>query len=362
MKKSRVALLCSAICLLSATPTFAGQWYKEDGKWAYLDDSGDQIKEGWFTDNDGQRYNFTGGVVRSGINDIGGKKYYFNPGAGSLASGFITDGNNNKYFADRGGVIKTGWFTVNGQWFYAETTGKLVCGQLKDIGGDKYYFQDDGHMAVSEWVKDGQYYASGTGVIATKQWVDGTYVSSSGKATDAESKDSTGKKKLANKVYTSAEYLDLATDSMDRYSEYVEQLGNNIREWREEYNEKNVYNYEGEDDNYIDSKELKGFEEDTELNRAAALRAVELASCQRASGSRPDGTAKETIYSQLGIESNLYQETVAFGFDDGDDCYSELKGNSNHTNIWKNVNYTRMGIGVACDKDGRLYFVVLYAE
>lgn len=363
MKKLKICAMATLLSILAASQSFAGQWFKDNGKWAYRQDDGQVIRDGWFRDTDGSRYYFNGGVVSHGPKDINGKHYYFDNDSGKSLSGWVNH-NGSWYFYNYAGLLQTGWIYSNGNWYYTNTDGKMVDDTMKDIGGESYYFNTDGHMAHGEWVKDGTYYANADGSIAKRTWVDGTYVDSKGKVKDTDSDDekSHGKKKIDNKTFSAEEYSELARDSVDRYRNEVEEIYDGITGWREQYNEDKVYNYTGDDDEYIEKNELPEFDWDDELNYAASLRAVELASCQRASGSRPDGRSMDTIATDLGIDAHNFYESVAFGFDSGEDCYEELESNSSHTKYWKDVNYSRMGIGVACDADGKLFYVVLYAN
>lgn len=364
MNKARGIILATALTIAATTPAYAGEWFKDDNKWAYRDDSGQQIKEGWLTDVDGSVYNFSGGVIRQGPAEINGKHYFFGYSSGKRTAG-IVNYNDATYFYNLGGVMQTGWLQFNGQWFYFNSDGKMVRNLLKEIGGEKFYFHTDGHMAANEWVSDGDYFAGVDGRIATAQWVDGQYLGSSGKVKDTSNDkddDVSGKRKIDNKTFTAAEYADLARDSIDRYDDDVAIIRDKINEWREDYNDDHVYNYSGDDDDYIDNHELIEFEEDSTLDYIAALRAVELASCQRASGSRPDGRKMETLLTDNSIDATFCTESVAFGYDDGEDCYEELEDISTHTSIWKNVNYTHMGVGVACDADNRKYYVLVYTD
>lgn len=363
MKKVSLAVVATILSIAAVSTSFAGQWYKDNGKWAYFDDSGNQIKEGWFQDTDGKRYCFNGGVVMSGDKVIDGKHYYFDPTSGEMRTGLVSDGLN-MYFYGITGSRQTGWVQVNTKWYYFDqSSGVMVKDQLREINGEKFYFKSDGTMAVSEWV-DSKYYAGPDGIVATNQWVDGTYVNSAGRATDRSNKDFDSKKKIASKMMTLSEYMEYVTDALDRYAGYTSEVADGINQWREDYNteqeNKNANNDNDDESKYVEEWDIEG---DSEMNKAATLRAVELASCQRASGSRPDGRSVDTIFADLNIyDVSQWCESVAFGFDDGDACYDELKSNSTHTSIWKNTDYTRAGIGVAADAEGRMYCVIMYAK
>lgn len=360
MRRKVVLLPALLVLALSTTSVaYAGEWFKDNGKWAYRDNNGQQVRSGWFTDVDGKVYNFNGGVVRSGWYKEGSNWYYFNPISGERQSGWIEE-NNAKYFTNRGGVMQAGWLSNNGKWYYAKGDGSIYTDKLLDIGGDKYYFHEDGHMATNEWVMDDTYYAGANGVIATSTWVDETYVSASGKVSEGK-EESTKEVKIQNKLFSPEEYMAMAEDSVGRYENPAWELYEEIVGYRNNYNETYVYTYSGDDDNYVDNNELPEFTTDDALNKAAALRAVELASQQRASGARPDGRAADTVLTDCGVSFTKMAESVAFGQEDAEECYEDLDSGV-HIGYWKTKTYERMGVGVACDADGKLYWVVLYVE
>lgn len=310
------ATLMLALCCTA--PTYAGQWQKENDRWTYLDSTLAERKTGWVIDN------------------------------------------NKWYFMDITGTMQTGWQYVNGAWYYMNMDGSMVSDKIIDINGNKYYFHPDGHMAVNEWVKANTYHAQASGMLATSAWIDKeSYVNNSGKVS---SNTSVKKQKIENKTFTLSEYKSFADDSYGRYSDVADELLGYIKEYREEYNESHIYNYNGEDDNYVDSNELPDFKWDDILSKAASLRAVELASQQRASGARPDGRNAQTVLDDYGITYTSIGESVAFGQSDAESCYEDLKNGSIHTNYWRQKSYTDIGIGLAYDVEGKPYWVILYVD
>lgn len=359
MKKSSLVIISALMALSMSTVAYAGQWVRQDGKWAYNDDAGNPIKEGWFTDVDGKVYNFNGGLTRSGWYQEGNAWYYFNPQSGERMSGIINDGDKT-YFCNFLGVMQTGWTQIEGNYYYLEGNGEMVKDQLKDINGNKYYFHPDGHMSRDEWVKDNTYHTGPDGIIQTSTWIDeDNYVNGSGKLTDNTKTD---KVKIDNKVFTLEEYKAYSEDATYRYYDMADELYSFIQDYRNEYNDDHVYNYEGDDDDYIDDHELPEFDMTDSLNKAAALRAAELASQQRASGARPDGRGMETVLSDYGVTYTNVAESVAFGQDDAEECFEDLEDYSTHTTYWRNKNFSKIGIGVAYAEDGKAYWVVLYVE
>lgn len=360
--RKRAMLFALALSTGLASTAYAGTWFKDDGRWAYQQDDGNQIKEGWFTDADGRVYNFTGGVVRNGFYKEGDNWYYFDQTSGERVSGWVQD-KDKWYFMNPAGVMQTGWITVNGNWYYCRGDGSMITDKLEELNGNKYYFHPDGHLARNEWVKDETYHAGPDGMIDTGTWVDeDTYVNSSGKVQDTESKSSTKKDKIDNKVFTLEEYKEYAEDAYGRYSDARLELFDYVQDYRTEWNEKNVYDYEGDDDDYIDEHELPELDQLDSLDYAACLRAAELASQQRASGARPDGREWTTVLDDYGVSATTVVESVAFGIDEAEDVFDELKSGSGHSSYWQRKQYTKMGVGCAYDTDGKAYWVLLYVE
>lgn len=358
--KLRSATLAMVFTALTCTTAFAGQWFQNQGSWSYKQDDGNIIKEGWFTDKDGKVYNFNGGLTRQGFYKEADVWYYFSPKSGELSSGFVTD-NNKTYFINRSGIMQTGWFKVNEDWYYAEPDGAVCKNVTCVINGDRYHFKENGAMAKNEWVDNNTYYATAKGVIASDQWIDAeNYVGTSGKVTN---NTDPGKKKLKleNKVYTVAEYKSMVTDAVYRYEEECAAIMDSISSFRNTYNEEHVYNYTGDDDNYYEANELPQLDIDSRLCEAATLRALELASQQRASGARPDGSKWESVIYEYGVSYDKLYESVAFGQETGEDAYDDFNTGS-HQQYWRNKEVRHIGAGAACDSTGKMYWVVLYAE
>lgn len=360
--KRRVLVTVLALSALASITAYAGQWQKNGNQWSYIQDNGQPVKEGWFQDSDGKVYNFNGGLTRTGWYQEGNVTYYFNLTSGERMTGLF-DADGKKYFCGPSGVLQTGWFQINGKWYYAEADGHLAIG-LKDINGCRFYFFADGHMAVNEWGEDGKYFATPTGEIATDQWVDSdNYANGSGRVTENTTVKGSDKKKLQNKVYSDEEYAAMIQDHLVRYGDQCEVLLDSINGWRMDYNNEHVYNYEGDDDDYFEKYELGDFINSQELNEAATLRAMELASQQRASGARPNGKNWETVIDDrnAGTYSRLV-ESVAFGQSDVEDAYEDLETGSNHISYWRDKKYEYIGVGAACDVDGKMYWVVIYGQ
>ena len=120
--------------------------------------SGEQslIPSGW-TEANGNKYYYSGGVPVVGWRSIEGKQYFF-WGDGVMArSGTITMAGIKYTFGADGvlvsqeSAIPSGWVTDNGNKFYYENGVKAT--GWKTINGQKYFFWGDGVMARSGSIK-----------------------------------------------------------------------------------------------------------------------------------------------------------------------------------------------------------------
>ena len=71
-----------------------------------------------------------------------------------------------------------GWQQDEYGWWYEDDDGTYPYDGVYEIDGDYYAFDDDGYLLTNTWFKsyDGSYcYATGSGVIARNQWIEGTY-------------------------------------------------------------------------------------------------------------------------------------------------------------------------------------------
>lgn len=78
----------------------------------------------------------------------------------SYADWHQTDHGGWWYETDDSIGYYTGWKNINGQWYYFDKSGWMQTGWLSD-GGDWYYLSPDGSMKSNSWI-DG-YYLSGSG-------------------------------------------------------------------------------------------------------------------------------------------------------------------------------------------------------
>ena len=179
-------------------------WIKGSYTWYTVD--GREIKDTvwYYADN-------PSGVLQTGWQTIGGKKYYFDPnnyfmyvgchygldgknyfftssgalaGAGWQSQDYTLDPEPHKewFYCNADGTCVTGWKKVGSTWYYfAADTCWMVSGGIRWIGGFAYYFSSSGAMQTG-WIKDSYtwtddagkqitevtwYYAEGSGHLVT---------------------------------------------------------------------------------------------------------------------------------------------------------------------------------------------------
>ena len=97
-----------------------------------------------------------------------------------------------------------------------------------------------------------------------------------------------------------------------------------------------------------------------ELSAAAAKRAEELA--VDFSHYRPDGSICFSVYEEFSIAGSARAENIAGNYRSPEQVLQAWMGSTGHRNNIMNVNYTRIGVGVYTDPDGKLYWVQLFAN
>ena len=146
--------------------------------------------EGWGT-RDGYTYYYDeDGISLKGVQNIGGKVYYFNRIDGAMQTGWqivdgkrcyfdknkgyqlfnqwIQDGEYWYYIGKEGSVIKSDWVNSGGTWYYMKADGKMATGWLK-VDDNWYLFNSNGSMVSSSWKWDdgSWYYLKDNGAAAT---------------------------------------------------------------------------------------------------------------------------------------------------------------------------------------------------
>jgi len=114
-------------------------WQRVDGKWRYINGSGDVLKNQWWFDKNTQ------------------KNYYLKED-GYRTTGWLSNNNNWYYFNDNG-EMQTGWISINKNWYYLNQSGAMKMGWLEDSTGNWYYLDNSGAMKTG-WIEnsDGEWY------------------------------------------------------------------------------------------------------------------------------------------------------------------------------------------------------------
>ena len=169
-----------------AGPVKAVGLQKIGSKYFYFNEKG-VLQTGWVLTADGYRYfymqgkNGVKGKMYTGLKNIKGKIYYFDPATGVLQTGLTELKQGTYYFKMKGkaGVMgrayTSKWATVNGKRYYFDAKGKMA--KSKWIKG--YYVGADGVKLVNTVTPDG-YKVNKNGKKVSKKKVDG-WVKLSGK-------------------------------------------------------------------------------------------------------------------------------------------------------------------------------------
>lgn len=115
-------------------------------------------QSGWNTKDGTVRYLDYWGDPRIGWLEVDGKKCYFAPEDGAMATGWKTIEGATYYF-DKEGAMATGWLKLDGKHYYLDDGGQLITGWMA-IEEKVYYFApEDGAMTVGwQSLEDKLYY------------------------------------------------------------------------------------------------------------------------------------------------------------------------------------------------------------
>ena len=146
-------------------------WVNKDGKWYYVDDSGEYAKD--FRTIKGDVFYFNAdGVMQTGWQKIDDSWYCFEGGSsGKMKTGWQKISGAWYYLDTKTGVMQTGWQQIDGSWYYFEggSSGKMKTGWQK-IDGSWYYFKEgDSGKMLTGWQKisDARYYFASNGKLQT---------------------------------------------------------------------------------------------------------------------------------------------------------------------------------------------------
>ena len=94
------------------------------------------------------------------------------------------DGNGERYYLDENGVLQDdGWFKIENtnastgvttqSWYYAQDSGAVLKGGFKDIGEERYYFDNNGYNYRNRWVtyeSGDRRYLGEDGALCRNEW------------------------------------------------------------------------------------------------------------------------------------------------------------------------------------------------
>lgn len=133
----------------------------------------------WHKNSVGWWYTVSNGsYYKDKIVEIGGQTYYFNE------QGYMITGwryiNNNWYWFDASGAMITGWRYINGDWYWFRNNGAMITG-WRYINNNWYWFKDNGAM-ITGWkeINGSTYYFHKSGAMATDEVIDNSYVDANG--------------------------------------------------------------------------------------------------------------------------------------------------------------------------------------
>lgn len=147
-----VATLISSIC---AVPVMAnnGYWYYNSGSYYYIENG--YYQTGWIRHNGNWYYCDPYGyyMYEDGLENIGGKNYYFDT-SGKMLTGWqylqAQSGNYRWYYFSSSGAMQYGWQKIGGKWYYLDpSSGAMWTDWLYDNG--KWYFLNSSGAMVTGW-------------------------------------------------------------------------------------------------------------------------------------------------------------------------------------------------------------------
>ena len=99
---------------------------------------------------------------------------------------------------------------------------------------------------------------------------------------------------------------------------------------------------------------LKALEMDTNLQKAADLRAQEIS--KKFSHTRPDGSSFSTVLGEFGIKYKKSGENIAYGYNTAEKVMNAWMNSQGHRANILNSDFEKIGIGVYTDSNGTVYW------
>lgn len=144
----KTIILSSIMSIFLTTTVLAAGWeQREDGTWIWRNNNGELICKEWRTASDGIDY--------------------FLGSDGTMVTNRMIEYDGNMYYVDEQGRKATEqWVSLYDpesnmdRWYYFQRSGKMYVpkerGEKKDIGGEKYIFDDEGRMLYG-WIDEDGY-------------------------------------------------------------------------------------------------------------------------------------------------------------------------------------------------------------
>ncbi|MBU5480468.1 N-acetylmuramoyl-L-alanine amidase family protein [Blautia sp. MSJ-19] len=119
----------------------------------YFSPSTYTMATGWMTNSKNQKWYFaSNGKMYMGLKKVGKYYYYFNPKTGIAAKGYVTTSGETRYFNSKYCRMVTGWTkSSKGEYRYFDSKGVMYKG-LKKVGSSYYYFNTSNGIAAGGWV------------------------------------------------------------------------------------------------------------------------------------------------------------------------------------------------------------------
>lgn len=141
------------------------------------------MQTGWVKIKGKYYYFGSDGKMRTGFQTIKGKVYYLTS-SGPRKSGWLTvksGGKTLKYYFSKKGVMQTGLQTINKKMYYFNESGVRQYGWIKINDKNYYANKSTGVLVQEQWV--GKYYFQEDGTMAVNQWINGKWVGADGRYT-----------------------------------------------------------------------------------------------------------------------------------------------------------------------------------
>lgn len=143
-------------------PSISGEWTGSDIDSRYRLEDGSFLEESWLSWGGEWYYLDEDGYPAAGWKKIRGKWYYFSEETGRMAVGWAYSSEEDEwYYLNEDGTRKTGWLETGGAWYWFSSDGVMYDEGWRMVDGHKYYFNENGQMAASQYIGTGYYGADG---------------------------------------------------------------------------------------------------------------------------------------------------------------------------------------------------------